>query len=200
MLPWLESYLHHLGELDPLIGGVVFFFSFAFLSLLGAPIIPFAVAAGFLFGFKGGIVALLAGALSGASAGFFIGRYAARRRVEKFLNRNAKFVLIDQAIRREGWKIIGLLRLCPIPFGPSNYAYGLTDVSYRHYIFATFLGMLPAEIVFVYMGAAGRQLSEVRGSPAANALTVLGVIALVGALFLIRRVVTKRLQLAEEKP
>ncbi|MEI8233725.1 MAG: VTT domain-containing protein [Verrucomicrobiota bacterium] len=199
MMPWLETYLHSLGGLGPL-GGLVFIFSLAGLSLLGLPLIPFAVIAGLLFGIPGGLAGIIAGSTLGAAIGFLFSRYVARKRVAKFLSRNPKFVLIDQAIHREGWKIVGLLRLCPIPFGVSNFAYGLTNVPFRHYLFATILGMLPGEIVFVCMGSAGRQLSDVKGSPAAKALTLLGIAALVAVLFLLRRIVGKRLQLTEEEP
>jgi len=198
MMPWLETYLHSLGGMG-LLGGVVFVFSLGFLSLLGLPLIPFAVVAGLLFGLPFGLVGTIAGSTLGASIGFFFSRYVARKRVAQYLSRNPKFVLIDQAIHREGWKIIGLLRLCPIPFGVSNFAYGLTNVPFRHYLFATVLGMLPGEIVAVFMGAAGRQLSEVQSSPALKILTGLGVIALIGALFVLRRIVTKRVQLATEE-
>jgi len=197
MMPWLETYLHSLGGMG-LLGGVVFVFSFAGLSLLGLPLIPFAVAAGLLFGIPGGLAGIIAGSTLGAALGFLFSRYVARKWVAKFLNGNPKFILIDQAIHREGWKIIGLLRLCPFPFGVSNFAYGLTNVPFGHYLFATMLGMLPGEIVAVFMGSAGRQLSEVKGSPAFKALTVLGVVALVAALFVLRRIVTKRVQLATE--
>ncbi|MDD5348751.1 MAG: VTT domain-containing protein [Chthoniobacteraceae bacterium] len=198
MTPWLETYLHSLGGMG-LLGGVIFILSLAGLSLFGLPLIPFAVAAGLLFGIPGGLAGIIAGSTLGAAVGFLFSRYVARKRVAKFLNRNPKFVLIDQAIHREGWKIIGLLRLCPIPFGVSNFAYGLTNVPFAHYLFATILGMLPGEIVFVCMGSAGKQLSEVNSSPALKVLTVLGVCALFAALFVLRRIVGKRLQFAAEE-
>lgn len=193
MTPWLETYLHSLGGMG-LLGGIIFVLSLAGLSLFGLPLIPFAVAAGLLFGIPGGLAGTIAGSTLGAAIGFFFSRYVARQRVAKFLNRHPKFILIDQAIQREGWKIIGLLRLCPIPFGISNFAYGLTNVPFGHYLFATALGMLPGEIVFVCMGSAGKQLSDVNGSPALKALTVIGIVALFAALVTLRRIVGRRLQ------
>jgi uncharacterized membrane protein YdjX (TVP38/TMEM64 family) len=181
------------------LGAVLFILSFAALSLLGMPSIPFTVIGGLLFGIPGGLAGVIAGSTLGAAAGFLFSRYVARERVARLLNKNPKFVLIDQAIHREGWKIVGLLRLCPLPFGLSNYAYGLTKVPFRHYLVATMLGMLPGEIVFVYLGSAGRQIGEVNSSPAVKGLTVLGGIALIGVLMMIRRIVTKRLALSPKE-
>lgn len=197
MMPWLETYLHNLGNLG-FLGAVIYVLSFAGLSLLGLPLVPFAVVAGLLFGIAGGLTGIIIGSTLGASLGFLISRYVARERVAKLLNKNPKFVMIDEAIHREGWKIVGLLRMCPLPFGVSNYAYGLTKVSFGHFLIATMLGMLPGEIVFVCLGAAGRHLSDVNGSPAVKVLTGLGVVALVAAIFMIRRIIRKRLPMVEE--
>lgn len=196
MMHWLETYLHSLGNLG-WIGAAIFVLSFAGLSLLGLPLIPFAVAGGILFGITGGLAGVIAGSTLGAAVGFLFSRYLARQWVARLLSKNPKFALIDQAIERDGWKIVGLLRMCPFPFGLSNYAYGLTNVPFRHYLAATIVGMLPGEVVFVCLGAAGRQIGDVNGSPAAKVLTGLGIIALVGALAMIRQIVGKRLQIAE---
>ena len=197
MMQWLETYLHSLGNLG-LLGAVVFVLSFAGLSLLGLPLIPFAVAGGLLFGVTGGLAGVVAGSTLGAAMGFLISRYVARDRVARLLGRNPKFLMIDQAIHREGWKIVGLLRMCPLPFGLSNYAYGLTNVPFRHYLAATVVGMLPGETVFVFLGSAGRQLGDVNGSPAVKVLSGLGIVALLGTLVLLRRIVGKRIQMVEE--
>ncbi|XHR28849.1 MAG: TVP38/TMEM64 family protein [Chthoniobacteraceae bacterium] len=198
MMPWLETYLRTLGSMG-LTGAVLFFLSFAGLSLFGLPLVPFAVIGGLMFGVSGGLVGIIAGSTLGAALGFFFSRYVARDRVAKYLQKNPKFVMIDQAIRREGWKIIGLLRLCPIPFGVSNFAYGLTNVRFGHYLIATMAGMLPGEIVFVSLGSTGRQLSDVNHSPAAKAMTLVGVVALIGVLVLVKRMVTRRIQTVAEE-
>ena len=194
---WLETYLRSLGGMG-FLGEVVYFLSFAGLSLLGLPLVPFAVIAGLLFGVPGGLAGIIAGSTLGAAIGFGFSRYVARNRVARLLAKNPKFLLIDQAIHREGWKIVGLLRLCPIPFGVSNFAYGLTNVRFWHYLVATMAGMLPGEIVFVSLGSAGRQLSEVNSSPAVKVLTVTGVVALIFALAMVKRMVGKRLQYPAE--
>ena len=189
---WLENYLRSLGSLGPL-GVLVFVLSFAGLSMLGLPLIPFAVMGGILFGVVGGMAWVVTGSTLGAAAGFLVGRYLARERVERLVSKNPKLVMVDLAIQREGWKIIALLRMCPLPFGFSNYAYGLTKVSFWHYLGATAIGILPGETVFVCLGAAGRQLADVKGSPEVRVLAWVGIAALAVAITLVRRIVQKRI-------
>lgn len=202
MTHWLETYLSNLGHFG--VGsGVLFVISFAALSMLGLPLIPFAVAAGALFGLAGGLAGTVIGSTLGAAAGFLCSRYLARDRFARMLEGNSKFAVIDRAIQREGWKIVGLLRMCPLPFGLSNYAYGLTGVTFGHYLLATIFGMLPGETVFVYLGTAGTQMlhsSALHDSPAAKALFGLGLVAAVLLVAVLRNIATKRLSQEDNPP
>ena len=54
----------------------------------------------------------------------------------------------------EGWKIVGLARLSPVfPFSLLNYAFGLTRVKFGHYVLASWLGMMPGTLLYVYVGS-----------------------------------------------
>jgi uncharacterized membrane protein YdjX (TVP38/TMEM64 family) len=191
-MTWLEPFLTSLGARGAM-GAVIFIFSFAGLSMLGLPLIPFAVAGGILFGMAGGLAGVVAGSTLGAAAGFLFSRYVARERVAARLNRNPSFASIDGAIHREGWKIVAMLRMCPLPFGVSNYAYGLTSVPFWHYLAATVIGMLPGETVFVFLGTTGRRMGDVNSSPMVKVLSCVGVVALIGALMMIKKLVSKRI-------
>ncbi|MDQ6914105.1 MAG: TVP38/TMEM64 family protein [Verrucomicrobiota bacterium] len=115
------------------------------------------VGAGVAFGLLWGTVAALCGATIGATLAFLIARYAARSAVSKRFARNKKFTALDQAIGDQGWKMIGLLRLSPlIPFNLSNYLYGLTAIRLLPYIVASFFGMLPGTLLYVYLGTIGK--------------------------------------------
>ena len=71
--------------------------------------------------------------------------------------RDEKFRAIDKAIGREGWKIVALLRLSPlIPFSASNYFYGITAVKFWAYVLASWIGMLPGTVLYVYLGTIGK--------------------------------------------
>ena len=201
MMQWLHTFLNSLGNMG-LPGGALFVLSFAGFSMFGMPLIPFAVTAGLLFGMGAGLAAVIAGSTLGAACGFMGSRRVARRRFAKFLERHPKFAIIEEAIRQEGWKIVCLLRMCPLSFGLSNYCYGLTNISFGHYLAATIIGMLPGEIVFVYLGATGRRWFEapetIRNSPAVKALFFLGLVAAVLVLVLLRKLATKRIALTGE--
>ena len=49
-----------------------------------------------------------------------------------------------------------LVRLAAVfPFLFVNYAFGLTGIRLAPYVIATFIGILPGAVAFVYLGAAG---------------------------------------------
>ena len=75
---------------------------------------------------------------------------------------------LDRAVATEGWKIVGLTRLSPaFPFTLLNYAFGLTQVSLRDYVFASWIGMMPGTVMYVYLGSLARAAGEMEGSAAA---------------------------------
>jgi uncharacterized membrane protein YdjX (TVP38/TMEM64 family) len=54
----------------------------------------------------------------------------------------------------EGWKIVFLTRLSPVfPFTLLNYAFGLTRVKLSHYVLASWIGMIPGTVMYVYLGS-----------------------------------------------
>jgi uncharacterized membrane protein YdjX (TVP38/TMEM64 family) len=123
------------------------------LQMVFIPLSVFAVAGGAIFGFWKTFIAVTIGTNAGAAVNFFLARYVARGAVNRYLAHHEKFRLIDAAVGREGGKIVALLRLCPLPFGLCNYAYGLTSIPFWKYFLATFLAIIPANCFFVWVGA-----------------------------------------------
>ncbi|HMJ06503.1 MAG TPA: VTT domain-containing protein, partial [Chthoniobacterales bacterium] len=115
-------------------------------------------------------------------------RYAARAAVARQMARYPRFQAIDGAIAREGWKIVGLLRMCPVPFGVTNYLYGLTAIPFWRYMAATMVGMIPGNLMFVYVGALGKRTTEGPHSPLEYLLGGLTLAALVGVMIILRRI------------
>ncbi len=70
--------------------------------------------AGFALGLMWGTVAVSVGSTLGAGAAFLIGRTIGRRWIESKLARNDKFRAIDEAVGKQGFKIVLLTRLSPI--------------------------------------------------------------------------------------
>ena len=126
------------------------------LQMAVIPLAPFALGAGGVFGFLKGFIAITLGTNAGAALNFLISRHLARNAVQRWLGHHEKFRLIDSAVGREGWKIIALLRLCPIPFGLANYAYGLTAIGFWPYMLATFFAIIPSNCFFVWVGSSAQ--------------------------------------------
>jgi uncharacterized membrane protein YdjX (TVP38/TMEM64 family) len=118
--------------------------------------------AGAIYGVIVGSVLVSAASTLGATVAFLIGRYFARNLVEKKIAGNPRFSSIDNAVAQGGWKIVGLIRLSPMfPFNLLNYAFGLTKVSLRDYVLASWLGMLPGTIMYVYIGSLASNLGSI---------------------------------------
>ncbi|MDK1020748.1 MAG: TVP38/TMEM64 family protein [Candidatus Hydrogenedentes bacterium] len=115
--------------------------------------------AGAVYGVAAGTVLVSVSSMLGACTAFLLGRHLAREAIAAKVEGNVKFKAIDDAVRKQGWKIVGLTRLSPVfPFSLLNYMYGLTPVSFRHYFFASWIGMLPGTVMYVYLGTAGESL------------------------------------------
>lgn len=127
------------------------------LQMVLIPLSVFGVAAGAIFGFWKGLIAITLGTNAGAAVNFLLSRYIARGAVTRYLAHHEKFRLIDNAVGREGGKIVALLRLCPLPFGFANYCYGLTAVRFWPYLIATFIAIIPANCFFVWVGASAQE-------------------------------------------
>ncbi len=112
-----------------------------------------------------GFISVSIGSTLGATCAFLIGRYLARDLVAGRIAGNEKFKAVDEAVGREGWKIVLLTRLSPVfPFNLLNYAFGLTKVSLKHYFFATWLGMIPGTVMYVYIGSLAGDLASLGGA------------------------------------
>lgn len=145
--------------------------AYAALYILGSLIlIPgsiLAAAAGFLFGLPTGLWLGPLASLLGVSAAFLVSRYFARDLVARLIGEHKKLKPIDTAIGREGWRVVWLLRLTPLtPINFLNYFLGVTKISLKDYMSASFLGMLHLNILYVYIGSitgniAARGYSEI---------------------------------------
>lgn len=153
---WLKAFNEWVKSFGAL-GIVLYIGIYALATVLFLPGWIFTVGAGITFGLLWGTVASIFGATLGASLAFLIARYVARGAVAKRFGRNKKFKQIDDAIGKQGWKMIGLLRLSPlIPFNLSNFLYGLTAIAFLPYVLASFVGMLPGTLLYVYLGTVGK--------------------------------------------
>ena len=153
---WTTNFKNRVGQMG-VAGIFVLIIVYAVAAVLLAPGSVLTIGAGFVFGLWKGFLAVSVGATLGASLAFLIARFIARDKVEAIARRNEKFRKIDNAIGKQGAKLIFLLRLSPvIPFNLSNYFYGLTCVKFWSYVFASWSGMIPGTFLYVYIGTASK--------------------------------------------
>jgi uncharacterized membrane protein YdjX (TVP38/TMEM64 family) len=143
-----------------LVGVIVFIVLYIAATVLFVPGSILTLGAGFVFGVGWGTVYVSIASTIGATAAFLVGRYFARDWIAKKVEDNRRFKAIDEAVGREGWKIVLLTRLSPVfPFNLLNYSYGLTKVKLRAYFFSSWIGMLPGTVMFVYVGSLAGNLA-----------------------------------------
>lgn len=116
--------------------------------------------AGAVFGVWKGSIMVSIGSTIGAAFAFLMGRYLARDWVAKKISNSARFRAVDDAVVRDGFKMTLLIRLSPIfPFNLINYALGLTKVKFKDYVLASWIGMMPGTVMYVYLGSLAGDLA-----------------------------------------
>jgi uncharacterized membrane protein YdjX (TVP38/TMEM64 family) len=148
-------------------GGVVYAVFYILGTALFFPGLPLTLGAGFLYGAVIGTLVVSPASVAGASFAFLIARYLARDWVTRRLQKYPQAAAIDRAIKKNGFKAVVLIRLQPVlPFNILNYALGLTSISLRDYMLASWIGMFPATVLYVYLGSILNDASDLlRGRP-----------------------------------
>ena len=146
-------------------GYVIFIAAYALAAILFFPGSLMTIGAGLAFGLWRGFAVVSAGSTLGAALAFLIARYFVRGKVQAAAKNNPKFAAMDEAIGKEGWKMVALLRLSPLlPFNFSNYLYGVTKIGFWPCLVASWAGMLPGTFLYVYLGAAGKEATSDNGA------------------------------------
>ena len=120
-----------------------------------APIPAFLVTAanGMVFGnFWGAIVSWI-GALMGALTSFYIARLFRKVALRKIVHNQKTVEFIRHAGEKRGFYVILISRLLPfISFDIISYMAGLSGIRPWAFILGTALGMLPATIIYTFIG------------------------------------------------
>ncbi|MGL5079844.1 MAG: TVP38/TMEM64 family protein [Waterburya sp.] len=191
-LQWVDN----LGAVAPL----VFILIYVIATVAFLPGSLLTLGAGVLFGVIQGSVYVFIGATLGATLAFLVGRYLARGWISNKIASNQKFQAIDQAVGREGLKIVLLTRLSPIfPFNLLNYGLGVTGVSLKDYVLGS-VGMIPGTIMYVYIGSLAGSIATIgsESQPDANPIAqwtirIIGFIATVAVTLYITKIARKAL-------
>lgn len=149
----LKQALDWVEQLGPW-GAVIFIAIYVVATVFFIPGSVLTLGAGAVFGVAWGSIYVSIGSTLGATCAFLVGRYLARDAIARKIEGNERFTAIDKAVANEGWKIVGLTRLSPVfPFTLLNYAFGLAQVKLRDYVLASWIGMMPGTVMYVYLGS-----------------------------------------------
>jgi len=194
---WLEPAL---PALRTPAGAVAFVLLYALWVTLLLPGIWASMLAGALYGTFWGSLIVQLGASLGAIGAFLLARHRLRGWSRRRLGRFPKLLAIEQAVSREGLKLVVLTRLSPaFPFSLLNLAYGLSEVSLRDYTLGL-VAILPGTVLFCALGELAGDVSRfgevLHGEADAGtwALRILGLAATVGSIGLAGRAARRALE------
>ena len=196
---WTADLLAWIETLGPA-GAVILVIVYVLACVLLIPGSLITLGAGFLFGLAQGYLVVAIGSVLGATVAFLIGRTAARDWIQGRVSGNPKFQAVDEAVGERGFYIVFLTRLSPLfPFTLLNYFYGITAVRLRDYVLASWIGMIPGTLMYVYLGSIVKNLTELLagGASGGSGTTVLfwiGLVATVAVAVLVTRIARRALE------
>lgn len=196
--------IHDLGAWAPLF----FILTYIVACLTFFPGVILTLGGGVLFGVVRGTLFVSIGATIGAGCAFLLSRYLARNWVTRKFSNNQRFRAIDDAVERDGWKIVGLIRLSPaFPFIPLNFVFGLTKIPFWHFFFITWVSIIPMSCMFVYLGSLIGDIAALGNQPIATGhtkwvVTSIGLTTTIIVTVLVTRIARRALngRLPEPQP
>jgi uncharacterized membrane protein YdjX (TVP38/TMEM64 family) len=163
------------------------------------PVWPITILLGSIYGIWVGLAIAMPSSVFAASTVFLLGQTVLRQWARRRMAGWSKVDAITRAMGQESGWIALLLRLSPVvPFNLINYALSVTDLKFRAYFITTVIGIVPATLMYLYIGAATTAIA-----PGASytwlqlSMYLLGFIATALAVWLIGRAVRTSLDAAE---
>lgn len=144
--------IEHYRDHHPAVAIFIFILIYAISVVAALPSLPLNLAAGFFWGgLIGGVYASM-----GVTLGSWISFMTARSLIGQPLAdrfESGWVTKVQNEFERNGWKFIAFARINPvIPTGPLNYLLGLTALTNRDFLWATFVFLLPPSIAIAYIG------------------------------------------------
>ena len=175
---WVQGY----GAL----GIAIFIVVYALTSFALVPGSFLTLAAGVIWGLWAFPIVVV-GATLGSALSFLAARYAFHDKVQRKVVDYPKFAAVNEAIREEGWRVVGLLRLSPaLPFSLQNWFLGITPVGFWSSQIATFFGIMPGTLLYVWIGSLGNAAGE-DASVAKYVIFGVGLVATLAVTIIVTR-------------
>lgn len=152
-------------QANELLAGLLFVTGYALAVAASLPVASvLSIGAGFLFGTVIGAICVVSGATLGATALFLAARTALGDSLRQRAGRLGAR-LIDE-LSRNAFSYLLVLRLVPLfPFWLVNLVPAAAGVPLGTYMLATFLGVMPASVVFVSVGSGVGAVFDRGGTP-----------------------------------
>lgn len=142
-------------------------------------------AAGFAYGFFGGLAIVVVGWMLSALVCYWFGAGVARPLLARWFGEE-RFAHYERMVERGGITLLIALRLLPIvPFSLISYAAGAAGVPFHRYCWTTAVGFLPITALAVYLGTRLEGISAT--DPAVIGALVGAVVLILVANWIIRR-------------
>jgi uncharacterized membrane protein YdjX (TVP38/TMEM64 family) len=196
---WLER-LAHLNEQYPVAVPVAYVAAVTIATVALFPGWISMMLGGLLFGLLPGLPFALLGITAGAFGAFLAGRALGRSWVEKRMGDSLKLQALDEAVNAQSFYIVFLTRFAIVlPFNVLNYAFGLTRVTPATYVAATALGMLPAVLLYVYLGTLADDFGailagDVRPAGSAYWIAAVAIAAIAAVIWIVQRAARRALR------
>jgi uncharacterized membrane protein YdjX (TVP38/TMEM64 family) len=180
--PSLEGVRDAVESAGPL-GALAFVVGYAVLTVALVPGSALTLAGGVLFGPWLGTALVVVGATAGACGAFGVARRLGREGVEAVAGE--RIGRLDAMLGRQGFTAVLLVRLVPVvPFNVSNYAAGVTAVSFRDFALGTLVGIVPGSFAYAALGGS---FDDPTSPLFLTAVGLVVVLALVGGVVSRRR-------------
>ncbi len=169
------------------VGWLIFIVVYAVTAFVLVPGSFLTLAAGVAYGLWGFPLVII-GATLGSAISFLAARYVFHDRVQEKIAQYPRFNAVNKAIGEGGWQVVGLLRLSPaLPFSLQNWFLGLTPVGFWPSQIATFFGIMPGTLLYIWIGSLGGQAGGDDMSIAKYVVGGIGIIATLAVTYLVTR-------------
>lgn len=123
---------------------------FTVATLLSFPASVLVVLAGAMMTTAKGVASVMVGIGLSSTIAFIVSRYLARDLLISLFGGWGVFQKAQKLIQKRAALMVAAIRMIPVmPFGIANYVLGLTNLSFRTYIFWSMLSMFPGVVIFV---------------------------------------------------
>uniref|UniRef100_A0A0K6SAX4 VTT domain-containing protein n=1 Tax=Chromera velia CCMP2878 TaxID=1169474 RepID=A0A0K6SAX4_9ALVE len=189
---FLEQSVQRVQDMGTM-GFAYFVLVYVIAEVLCVPALPLTASAGYLFGVTEGTLTVLLAGTAACAISFLLARTILRPRLQTMFADNPRFRAVDRVVQKESFKVILILRLSPLlPFGISNYLYGLTSVEFIPYILASVVGFIPGTLGYVYSGQLSHQVLSTGTNSEQNSVSWLTAGLILVSVFALSKLITEK--------